>query len=164
MIHLECFRFCMKEPFLKAQVMKYSTTDILSIHHRLIIGYGRDRYTPGKSTYMYLQTWGLWADVVEQWLRSHLLSVMWPCFRNHCFRFIELKSVLFLNGPNAASFVYLNSFHKTNKAHKFDKTIDGVPGTRTRAGRMVGKDEFTELWRQLCVPTMFVTVLCLKRN
>ena len=149
----------MKEPFLKAQVMKYSTTDILSIHHRLIIGYGRDRYTPGKSTYMYLQTWGLWADVVEQWLRSHLLSVMWPCFRNHCFRFIELKSVLFLNGPNAASF-----FHKTNKAHKFDKTIDGVPGTRTRAGRMVGKDEFTELWRQLCVPTMFVTVLCLKRN
>ena len=27
------------------------------------------------------------------------------------------------------------------------KSIDGVLGTRTRGGRMVGTDEFTELWR-----------------
>ena len=28
-----------------------------------------------------------------------------------------------------------------------DKSIDGVLGTRTRGGRMVGADESTELWR-----------------
>ena len=29
-----------------------------------------------------------------------------------------------------------------------DKSLDGVLGTRTRGGRMVGADESTELWRQ----------------
>ena len=28
-----------------------------------------------------------------------------------------------------------------------DKSIDGVLGTGTRGGRMVGSDESTELWR-----------------
>ena len=28
-----------------------------------------------------------------------------------------------------------------------DKSVDGVLGTQTRGGRMVGADEFTELWR-----------------
>ena len=29
-----------------------------------------------------------------------------------------------------------------------DKSVDGVLGTQTRGGRMVGTDDSTELWRQ----------------
>ena len=46
-------------------------------------------------------------------------------------------------------FVYLCSFHMTNKAQidNNDTSVNGVLGTRTRGGRMVGADEYTELWR-----------------
>ena len=32
---------------------------------------------------------------------------------------------------------------------QFEKSIDGVLGTQTRGGRMVGADESTELWRHV---------------
>ena len=40
-------------------------------------------------------------------------------------------------------------FHRTNIAQidYNDKSVDGVLGTRTRDGRMVGADESSELWR-----------------
>ena len=54
------------------------------------------------------------------------------------------------NGPNPASFVYFRPFHNTmtNTVHNLtNKYIDGVLGTRTWGGRVVGADESTELWR-----------------
>ena len=46
-------------------------------------------------------------------------------------------------------FVYFPSFRMRNIAQidYYDKSVDGVLGTQTRRGRMVGKDESTELWR-----------------
>ena len=48
-------------------------------------------------------------------------------------------------------FVYFRSFHKTNIAQIClkvnDKSVDGVLGTRTQGGRMIGIDESTKLWR-----------------
>ena len=41
-------------------------------------------------------------------------------------------------------FVYFSFFSHD----KFDISIDGVLGTRTRGGRMVGANESTELWQQ----------------
>ena len=54
-------------------------------------------------------------------------------------------------GTNLASFLVLFSFfshdkHSTNLTIN-DKSIDGVLGTRTPGGRMVGADESTQLWR-----------------
>ena len=48
-------------------------------------------------------------------------------------------------------FVYFRSFHNANIAQIDcnDKSVDGVLGTQTRGGRMVGTDESTELWRLL---------------
>ena len=52
------------------------------------------------------------------------------------------------NGPNPTSFfVYFQSIDKTNKAQICLPINEGVLGTRTRGGRMVGADESTELWR-----------------
>ena len=52
------------------------------------------------------------------------------------------------NGPNPASFGLFSFFSpdkcSTNTIN--DKSVDGVLGTRTRGGRMVGADESTELW------------------
>ena len=44
-------------------------------------------------------------------------------------------------------FVYFRSFRMTNTAQidYNDKSVDGVHGTRTWAGRMVGADESTDL-------------------
>ena len=38
-----------------------------------------------------------------------------------------------------------------------DKSVDGVLGTQTRGGRMVGTDESTELWR----PPPIINILCI---
>ena len=46
--------------------------------------------------------------------------------------------------------VYFCSFHMTNIAQFLtfnDKSKDGVLGTRTQGGLIVGADESTELWR-----------------
>ena len=53
-------------------------------------------------------------------------------------------------GPNSASFCLFSFFSHDKYRANFTiiyKSIDGVLGTRTRGGRMVGADEFTELWR-----------------
>ena len=53
------------------------------------------------------------------------------------------------NGPNPVSFCLFSFFshdkYSTNTIN--EKSVDGVLGTRTRGGRMVGADESTELWR-----------------
>ena len=41
----------------------------------------------------------------------------------------------------------LFSFFSLDKYSTNDKSIDGVLGTQTRGGRMVGADESVELWR-----------------
>ena len=48
-------------------------------------------------------------------------------------------------------FVYFRSFHNANieQIDCNDKSVDGVLGTQTRGGRMVGTDKSTELWRLL---------------
>ena len=60
-----------------------------------------------------------------------------------------LVLTIFLNGPNPAYFClfwfFLNDKCSTNTIN--DKSIEGVLGTRTWGGRMVGADECTELWR-----------------
>ena len=52
----------------------------------------------------------------------------------------------FFNGPNPASFCLFLYFHMTNLTVN-NRRIDGVLGTRTRGGRMVGADKSTELLR-----------------
>ena len=42
-------------------------------------------------------------------------------------------------------FVYFHSFHSTNLTFN-DNSKDGVLGTQTQGGRMVGADESNELW------------------
>ena len=60
-----------------------------------------------------------------------------------------LKNIFFKNGQNPASFCLFLFFsidkHYTNTIN--EKSIDGVLGTRTQGGRMVGEDKSTELWR-----------------
>ena len=55
---------------------------------------------------------------------------------------------LLKNGPNPASFCLFSFFshdkYSTNTIN--EKSVDGVLGTQTRSGRMVGADESTELW------------------
>ena len=63
----------------------------------------------------------------------------------------------FLNGPNQSSFCLFLFF--SNNKYGTNLTIndicrDGVLGTRTRGGNMVGADESTELW-QPPPPIMF---------
>ena len=67
-------------------------------------------------------------------------------------RFIVHISLLlfsFRNEPNMASFCLLSFFshdkYSTNTIN--DKSVDGLLGTRTQCGRMVGANESTELWR-----------------
>ena len=53
------------------------------------------------------------------------------------------------NVPNSASFCLFSLFSydkcSTNLTLN-DKSVDGVLGTQTQGGRMVGEDESTELW------------------
>ena len=55
------------------------------------------------------------------------------------------------NGPNPASFCFFLLFshakYWTNTIN--EKSKDGVLGTQTRGGKMVGADKSTELWRHL---------------
>ena len=52
----------------------------------------------------------------------------------------------FKNGPNPASFLFSFLSHDKYSTNTInDKSIDGVLGTRTRGGRIVGADESTEL-------------------
>ena len=58
--------------------------------------------------------------------------------------------VNFLNGPNPASFCLFSFSLRTNIAQILtinEKSIDGVLGTQTRGGRLVGTDKSTDLWR-----------------
>ena len=55
----------------------------------------------------------------------------------------------FKNGPNPASFclfLFLSHDKYSTNLTINDKSIEGVCGTQTRDGRMVGADETTELW------------------
>ena len=69
-----------------------------------------------------------------------------------------MLNILFKNGPNPASFCLFRSFYITNISliDYNDKSIDGVLGTQTRGGRMVGTDESTELWRNPQIQTFFI--------
>ena len=40
-----------------------------------------------------------------------------------------------------------------------DKGVDGVLGTQTHGGRMVGADKSTELWRHTTLPTICFVLL-----
>ena len=44
------------------------------------------------------------------------------------------------------SFRFSHGKYSTNLTINY-KSVDGMPGTRTRGSRMVGADESTELWR-----------------
>ena len=58
--------------------------------------------------------------------------------------------ILFLNGPNPASFCLVLFFSRNKYITNFtinEKSVDGVLGTQTRGGKMVGADESTGLWR-----------------
>ena len=52
-------------------------------------------------------------------------------------------------GQSRSLFVYFRSFliPITVSIKQIEKSVDGVLGIRTRARRMVGVDETTELWR-----------------
>ena len=72
------------------------------------------------------------------------------------------------NGPNPASFGLFSFFSpdkcSTNTIN--DKSVDGVLGTRTRGGRMVGADESTELYRHPMIEKIscYSTMLCVEIN
>ena len=73
---------------------------------------------------------------------SHHVPTLWS---DH----LTGKSFFYKNGPNPASFCLFSFFshdkYSTNTIN--EKSIDGVLGTWTQGGRMVGADESTELWR-----------------
>ena len=52
-------------------------------------------------------------------------------------------------GQTRPLFVYFHSFHMTKYSTNTinEKSVNGVLGTRTQGGKMVGADESTELWR-----------------
>ena len=61
----------------------------------------------------------------------------------------------FLKLENTASFClflfFSNDKYYSRNLTKNDTSVDGVLGTRTWGGRMVGAGESTELWRHLYV-------------
>ena len=64
------------------------------------------------------------------------------------------------NGPNPASFCLFLFFSHDKYSTKFtvrDKSVDGVNGTQTQGGRMVGTDESTEPWWH---PKIYDLLLC----
>ena len=61
---------------------------------------------------------------------------------------------LLKNGPNPASFCLFSFFSHDKFSTNLtvnDKSVDGVLGTRTQCGRMVGADKSTELWRHTTI-------------
>ena len=60
-----------------------------------------------------------------------------------------LDSLFLKIGQNPASFCIFSFFSHDTYCRNIinDKSVDGVLGTQTRGGRMVGADESTELWR-----------------
>ena len=64
-------------------------------------------------------------------------------------------------GPNPASFCLFSflSHDKYSTNTIKEKCVDGVLGTRTWGGRMVGAEESTELWWHPC-PYLFTAQLC----
>ena len=53
--------------------------------------------------------------------------------------------------PNPASFCLFSFFLHDKYITINDKSIDGVLGTQTRGGRMVGPEESTQQWRPPCL-------------
>ena len=89
-------------------------------------------------------------QIIVSDFHNHAVKVMTLLIKMDASR--KLKSwtvqMLFLkNGPNQASFcLFLFFSHgKYSKNTLNVKSINGVLGTRTRGGRMVGADECTEL-------------------
>ena len=76
----------------------------------------------------------------------------------------DLISSFFKCAKPGAFFVYFHSFshdkYSTNLTVN-DKSVDGVLGTRTRGGSMVGADASTELWRH---PFSFILIRLLLRS
>ena len=62
-----------------------------------------------------------------------------------------VNSKYVFNGPNPASFCLYSSFSQYNDKYTTntinENSVEGVLGTWTRGGRMVGADESTELSR-----------------
>ena len=53
----------------------------------------------------------------------------------------------------------------TNTVHNLTiKSVDGVLGTRTQGGRMVGVDESTELWRHPGIKLLLSHIIILLKN
>ena len=78
----------------------------------------------------------------------------WSALKQNSFKVCQTETAIFVqfslkNGSNMASFCLFLFFshdkYSTNLTIK-NKSIDGVLGTQTLSGRMVGTDESTELW------------------
>ena len=69
----------------------------------------------------------------------------------------------YLNGPIPVSFCLFSSFPHDSIQIQWDKSGDGVLGTKTLSSRMEGADESTELWRQpsSCFLNLLSLYLCL---
>ena len=80
------------------------------------------------------------------WAFSLAVPSVYPTFRQ-CSRL----TLVLKNGLNLASFCLFSFFshgkYSTNLTIN-DRSIDGVLGTQTWGGRIVGADESPELWRQ----------------
>ena len=50
-------------------------------------------------------------------------------------------------GQTLFLFIFVLSYDKYSTKTINDKSVDGVLGTQTQGGSMVGTDESTELWR-----------------
>ena len=96
-----------------------------------------------------------WINCKCHWLtsknakRSSIISMSMPRIIFVLAERKVWKTYFFKNGQNPASFCLFLFFsidkHYTNTIN--EKSIDGVLGTRTQGGRMVGEDKSTELWR-----------------
>ena len=79
---------------------------------------------------------------------SHYECTTVSAIKEICERVIVF---FYKNGPNPASFCLFSFFshgkYSTNLTIN-DRSIDGVLGTQTWGGRIVGADESPELWRQ----------------
>ena len=63
-------------------------------------------------------------------------------------------------------FVYFRSFHMTNivQIDYNEKSVDGVLGTWTRGGRMLGPDKSTQLWRHPYSMAVWLVGKCCLNN
>ena len=79
------------------------------------------------------KNWIGWSRTVVCGHRPKALAITWDVF--------------FKNGPNPTSFLisfFSHDKYSTNAIN--DIRVDGVLGTQTQGGRMVGTDKSTELW------------------